>query len=166
MSELAGRVAAATSGVAAGAHLILAVLLLGQSVLVATLLGAMAGWCLNCAAHLWRTPSLRTWTVAAVGGASMLVVHAALMAVMPLFGDGTSMHHHGGPAATLTAGAVAEQRVDLGGLMTASMLAVLVAEAVLVAGAVVIAVRRSRSELAGAVAGRPADPGVLLPGTR
>ncbi|TQF73626.1 hypothetical protein FK531_09145 [Rhodococcus spelaei] len=151
MAELAGRVAAATSGVAAGAHLVLAVLLLGQSLVTATVLGVMAGWCLNCAGHLWRTPTVRAWTVAAAGGAAMLAVHVGLMAVMPLLGNGTSMHHHGGSGMVDAPSAVADQRVDLGGLMTMSMVAVLVAEALLFAGAAATAVGRREGQLDGSV---------------
>ncbi|MFE3289879.1 hypothetical protein [Rhodococcus sp. NPDC059234] len=139
MDVLAGRVAAATSGVAAGAHLVLAVLLLGQSLVLATVLGAMAGWCLNCARHLWHAPSLRTWTVAAAGGAAMLAVHAGSMAVMPLFAGAPAMHHHGGTVVSETPGAMTGGAVDLSGLMTASMGAVLVAEVLLLAGAAAIA---------------------------
>ncbi|MFC9790041.1 hypothetical protein [Rhodococcus sp. NPDC127528] len=145
MDVLAGRAAAATSGVAAGAHLVLAVLLLGQSFVLATVLGAMAGWCLNCARHLWHAPSLRTWTVAAAGGAAMLVAHAGSMAVMPLFSGPGARHHHGGSAVSAAPNVTTGRVVDLGGLMSASMCAVLVAEALLLAGAAVIALRNSRS---------------------
>jgi len=100
----------------AGMHLVLAILHFGTSPATAVLLGAMSAWCLHCAFHLSKSASVRAWTMAAVGGFGMILIHVALM-VVP---------HTAGP----------HHAVDLGGLMRMAMAVGIVAEVVVIAGAV------------------------------
>lgn len=121
------RRAAATLTIAgAGAHVVLAVLYLAVSPFTALFLGAMAGWCVHCAVQLWRSASVRTWVLATGSGLGMIALHLGMM-TMP-HGSSAAGHHH--------AASVPEQLFDPSGFMTAAMVAGVVAEAVLIVGAI------------------------------
>ena len=79
-----GRVAAVLAVLSAGLHL----LLLDAASLGSLVMGAMAAACLPCAWHLWRSPTASVWGATAAIDATMLVLHAQLLA-------GTSAHSHG-----------------------------------------------------------------------
>jgi hypothetical protein len=83
-----GRVAAVLAVTSAGVHLLLLdVTSLGSLVMV-----AMAAVCLPCAWHLWRSPNGAVWGTTAAIDATMLALHAQMLA-------GTSGQHHGGAQA-------------------------------------------------------------------
>jgi hypothetical protein len=78
---------AAAGAVAAVLHVPLAVAHAGASLPLALVLLLMSLVCLPCAGHLWRAPSRRAWTVAAVAGSGMLLAHAVLL-LLPAAGSG------------------------------------------------------------------------------
>ncbi|NMN95552.1 hypothetical protein [Antrihabitans stalactiti] len=116
--------AAALMMFGAASHLVLAILHFGASPVVAMLLGAMSAWCLHCALHLWKSGSARSWATAAVGGFGMIVLHVGLMTVPRPTGS-SGNHHAAGPS-------------HLDGLMTMSMAVGIVAEVVVIVGAIVV----------------------------
>ncbi len=84
----AGRVAAALAVVSAAIHLAL----LDSAAPGSLAMVAMAGACLPCAWHLWRSPSATTWGTTAALDVTMLVLHVPVLA-------GASGHHHAAAAA-------------------------------------------------------------------
>ncbi len=118
--------------VGAGSHLVLAVLHLGTYTATAVLIGAMSAWCLHCAVHLRKSGTPRTWSVAAAGGFGMIALHAGLMALPRPTASG-GHHHTAGPS---------QPAIDLGDLMSAAMVVGIVAEVVLIGGAVAALIRR------------------------
>lgn len=130
MNSVFSRVAAALTIVGAGAHVLLAVLYLGESFFAAVLLGAMAGWCLHCGLHLWRDGTPQVWRRAALGGVGMIGLHVAMMTTGPAGSVGGHQHSNATGHTPMVA---------LDGLMTTAMAAGIVAEAVLILGVLVIA---------------------------
>lgn len=124
------RFAAALTIAGAGAHVLLAVLLMGRSFFAAVLLGAMAGWCLHCGTHLWRDGTAQAWRRAALGGMGMIGLHIAMMAAAPSGSVGGHQH----------SGAAHEPMVALDGLMTTAMAVGIVAELLLIFGVLIIVV--------------------------
>ena len=86
-----GRVAAALAACSAAVHL----LLLDTAELGSLLMVLMALACLPCAWHLWRHPTLAVWGTTAVVDATMLLLHAQMLA-------GVTHHAHGAASATGT----------------------------------------------------------------
>lgn len=87
------RILAGLTGVAALAHLPLAVTHLGQSLWLATTLAAMSLLCLPCAGRLWRDPGRGTWRMVVVLGSAMIGLHLLLLTQVANAGVSMSMTH-------------------------------------------------------------------------
>jgi hypothetical protein len=85
-----GRLAAVLAVASASVHL----LLVEAASLGSLAMLGLALLCLPCAWHLWRSPSGRTWGVAAAMDVAMLAVHVQAL-------DGSGHAGHGGSASAL-----------------------------------------------------------------
>jgi hypothetical protein len=106
-----GRVAAVLAVASAGVHL----LLLDAASLGSLVMVAMAAACLPCAWHLWRSPTAAVWGTTAAIDATMLVLHAQMLA--PAAGHA----HHGGGTGSLMWLGLALVAVQLGIAGTAAL---------------------------------------------